>query len=168
VLPLVSVIEQLGEKAIAEKVKKPLKGLKVACYYGCLMVRPPEVTGIENPEHPMLLDNIMKALGAEPLKWSYKTECCGASLSLTTKDVVHGMVARIIDSAKEIGAMAIVTCCPLCQPNLEMRQAKDANMPTFYFTELIGLAMGQPNATKWLNMHLVNPNPLLQSLSLAD
>ncbi|KAF1085388.1 succinate dehydrogenase/fumarate reductase iron-sulfur subunit [Sporotomaculum syntrophicum] len=165
---LVEVVGQLGEKAIAEKVQKPLKGLKVVCYYGCLMVRPPQVTCFDNTEHPMFLDNIVKALGAEPIQWSYKTECCGASLSLTSKDVVHGMVGRIIDAAKEVEAMAIVTACPLCQSNLEMRQAKGTDLPAFYFTELIGLALGLPATKKWSNLHLVNPNPLLQSLSLAD
>lgn len=168
VLSLVDVISQLGEKAIAEKVQKPLKGLKVVCYYGCLMVRPPEVTCFDNTEHPMLLDKIVKALGGEPIQWAYKTECCGASLSLTSKDVVHGMTGRIIDAAKEVEAMAIVTACPMCQSNLEMRQPKDANMPSLYFTELIGLALGLPDTKKWFNLHLVNPNPLLQSLSLAD
>jgi len=168
VLSLLEVVSQLGEKAIAEKVQKPLKGLKVVCYYGCLLVRPPQVTCFDNTEFPMSLDKIVKALGAEPIKWSYKTECCGASLSLTNKDVVHGMVGRIIDAAKEVEAMAIVTACPLCQSNLEMRQAKGTDLPAFYFTELIGLALGLPVTKKWLNLHLVNPNPLLQSLSLAD
>jgi len=168
VLSLLEVVSQLGEKAITEKVQKPLKGLKVVCYYGCLLVRPPQVTCFDNTEFPMSLDKIVKALGAEPLKWSYKTECCGASLSLTNKDVVHGMVGRIIDAAKEVEAMAIVTACPLCQSNLEMRQAKGTDLPAFYFTELIGLALGLPVTKKWLNLHLVNPNPLLQSLSLAD
>ncbi len=168
VLSLLEVVSQLGEKAIAEKVQKPLKGLKVVCYYGCLLVRPPQVTHFDNTEHPMSLDKIVKALGAEPIQWSYKTECCGASMSITSKDVVHGMVGRIIDAAKEVEAMAIVTACPLCQSNMEMRQAKGTNLPAFYFTELIGLALGLPAAKKWLNLHLVNPNPLLQSLSLAD
>jgi len=155
VLSLLEVVSQLGEKAIAEKVQKPLKGLKVVCYYGCLLVRPPQVTCFDNTEFPMSLDKIVKALGAEPIKWSYKTECCGASLSLTNKDVVHGMVGRIIDAAKEVEAMAIVTACPLCQSNLEMRQAKGTDLPAFYFTEL----MPAPITSTEPTMLLLTINP---------
>lgn len=166
---LEALVSLVGVEAIAKKVQKPLKGLRVVCFYGCLLVRPPEVTCFDNTENPMSMDNIVKALGAEAIQWSYKTDCCGANLGLTSTKVVQGMVNRLIEAAKEVEAMAIVTACPLCQSNLEMRrQERGTELPTFYFTELIGLALGLPDAKKWFNLHLINPNPLLQSLSLAD
>ncbi len=164
---LEAVAGRLGVKAVAEKVQKPLKDLKLACYYGCLLVRPPRLGNFDRPENPTSMDEIMQALGAEPVKWSYKTDCCGASLSLTATDQVVSWVSRILDKAVEAGADAIVTACPLCQSNLEMRRRdRLKGIPVFYFTELIGLALNVPQTASWLKKHLVNPIPLLQSKSL--
>jgi len=158
----------IGVNSIAKSVKKPLQGLNVVCYYGCLLVRPPEVTQFDSRENPESLDNIINSLGAQTIPWSYKTDCCGASLSLTSANIVHKMVGRLLDAAREAGAEAIVTACPLCQSNLEMRRAKgDISMPAFYFTELIGLAMDLPDTEQWFKLHLVDPRPLLKSLSLV-
>lgn len=163
-----ALVSTVGVDTIAKSVKKPLKGLKVVCFYGCLLVRPHEVTCFDNKENPVSLDNVMKALGAEVMPWSYKTDCCGANLGLTSSSVVQGMVGRLLDAAKEAGAMAIVTACPLCQSNLEMRRKEySTELPAFYFTELIGMAMDLPDYNKWFNLHLIDPKPLLQSLSLA-
>ncbi|SFF99568.1 heterodisulfide reductase subunit B [Desulfotomaculum arcticum] len=163
-----ALVSTVGVDTIAKSVKKPLKGLKVVCFYGCLLVRPHEVTCFDNKENPVSLDNVMKALGAEVMPWSYKTDCCGANLGLTSSSVVQGMVGRLLDAAKEAGAMAIVTACPLCQSNLEMRRKEySTELPAFYFTELIGMAMDLPDCNKWFNLHLIDPKPLLQSLSLA-
>jgi len=163
-----SMVNTVGVDTIAKSVKKPLKGLKVVCFYGCLLVRPHEITRFDNKENPVSLDNVMRALGAEVMPWSYKTDCCGANLGLTSSSVVQGMVGRLLDAAKEAGAMAIVTACPLCQSNLEMRRKEySTELPAFYFTELIGMAMDLPDCNKWFNLHLIDPKPLLQSLSLA-
>lgn len=163
-----AIVKHVGVKEIAKKVKKPLKGLKVVCYYGCLLVRPPEITKFDNLENPMSLDNIAKALGADVINWSYKTDCCGANLGLTSSQMVEGMVGRLLDAAKEAGADALVTACPLCQANLEMRRKEyQTELPAFYFTELIGLALDLPEVNKWLKLHLIDPRPLLQSLSLT-
>ncbi len=165
---LEAVVTKVGVKSIAKSVKKPLQGLNVVCYYGCLLVRPPEVTQFDNRENPESLDNIINSLGARAIPWAYKTDCCGASLSLTSADIVQKMVGRLMDAAKEAGANAIVTACPLCQSNLEMRRQKgDTNIPAFYFTELIGLALDLPDTNRWFKLHLVDPLPLLKSLSLA-
>ncbi|MCL2337127.1 MAG: CoB--CoM heterodisulfide reductase iron-sulfur subunit B family protein [Firmicutes bacterium] len=165
---LEAVATKVGAKAIAAKVKKPLQGLNAACYYGCLLVRPPEVTQFDDREHPQSLDQIVNALGAKAIPWAYKTDCCGASLSLTSAEIVQKMVGRLVNAAQEAGANAIVTACPMCQSNLEMRRPKGAaGMPVFYFTELIGLALDLPDANRWLKLHLLDPLPLLQSLSLA-
>jgi len=151
-----AMVDKVGLDSISAKVVKPLDGLKVACYYGCLMVRPPEVQGFDSVENPVMLDNLVNSLGAQAVKWSYKTECCGASLSLTNTNVVQGAVARIVNAAREAGAAAIVTSCPMCQSNLEMRQGSD-KMPSFYFTELMGLAFGLNEAQGWLGKHLIDP-----------
>lgn len=164
-----AITTHVGVDAIAKRVIKPLTGLKVVCYYGCLLVRPPEITRFDNTENPMSLDHLVKTLGAEIVPWSYKTDCCGANLGLTSSHVVEGMVGRLLKAAQEAGAMALVTACPLCQTNLEMRRkGQDVDLPVFYFTELIGMALDLPGWSKWLNLHLIDPRPLLQSLSLAD
>lgn len=158
---LEAVVTRVGLDRIREKVTKPLKGLKVACYYGCLMVRPPEVRGFDRVENPEMLDRLMAALGAGVKQWSYKTECCGAGLSLTKVQVVEGLVGRLANAALAAGAEALVTACPLCQTNLEMRQKGSQKIPSFYFTELMGIAMGLPEAPGWTARHLVSPPAII-------
>jgi heterodisulfide reductase subunit B2 len=159
------VATDIGLEKIRARVRRPLTGLKVVPYYGCLLVRPPEVTGYENPEHPVLMDRLLEALGAEPQNWSYSNECCGGGLTLTKSSIASRLVNRLADRAREAGAAAIVTSCPLCQMNLEMRQAKNASrMPVFYFTELVGLAFGLDEARSWWGKHLISPLGLLGSL----
>lgn len=158
---LEAVVDRAGLEKVRQKVKRPLTGLKVACYYGCLMVRPPEVRGFDRVENPMMLDRLVESLGADVRQWSYKTDCCGASLSLTNVEVVEGLVARLTRAAREAGAEALVTACPLCQSNLEMRQKGENKLPSFYFTELLGLAMGLPGTTEWMGRHINNPKELI-------
>ncbi|MQL53450.1 heterodisulfide reductase subunit B [Desulfofundulus thermobenzoicus] len=156
-----------GPKRIAERVIRPLTGLKVVCYYGCLIVRPPEVTGFERPENPVIMDELVDALGAEARQWSYKTDCCGSSQGLVNTAMARRVVDRLLSMAREAGADAVVAACPLCQAALEMRRSPEVEMPVFYFTELIGMALDLPARKEWLVKHLVDPIPLLQSLSLA-
>ncbi|OGO44706.1 MAG: hypothetical protein A2Z05_08300 [Chloroflexi bacterium RBG_16_60_22] len=151
----------VGFEKVAEKVKKPLAGLKVVAYYGCYLVRPPEVTGIDDPENPQIMDTLLKALGADALDWRGKVECCGGSLLLTRRDIEGRLVAGICEAAREVGAEAIVTACGLCQHNLETGQPGENPLPVFYFTELMGLAYGL-DARPWLRRHLVNPASLLK------
>lgn len=160
---LEAVVARAGLDRVRERVVRPLNGLKVACYYGCLMVRPPEVRGFDRVENPEMLDRLMEALGAEVKQWSYKTECCGAGLSLTKAEVVEGLVGRLAAAARSAGAEALVTACPLCQTNLEMRQKGSPKIPSFYFTELMGIAMGLPGAAGWAAKHLVSPPALISS-----
>ncbi len=153
-----AVVQGVGLEAVAAGVRKPLDGLKVACYYGCLLVRPPETREFEPPENPTSLDRLVTALAAKAVNWSFKTECCGASLSLTRSDIVRSLADRILGAALEAGANVVVTACPLCMSNLEMRRSRDfTNLPVLYFTELIGLACGLPRAGAWLDQHLCNP-----------
>ena len=162
VLPLVQVIADLGEEILTAAIKKPLEGLKVACYYGCLMVRPPKVLGFDDAEDPQSLDDIIKTLGAEPVEWHYKTECCGGSLSLTRADLVEKLTFDILSRAKDAGADVVATACPLCQANLDMRQeaaakefGKQLDLPILYFTELMAIAMDLPGARNTLKSHMI-------------
>ncbi|MEG3070745.1 MAG: CoB--CoM heterodisulfide reductase iron-sulfur subunit B family protein [Candidatus Syntrophopropionicum ammoniitolerans] len=121
-LKVKSIVEAIGivdPETIKSQVVKPLTGLKVACYYGCLLVRPPEITGFDDPENPMFIDNIMKLAGAEVLDWAHKTECCGASLGVSNLDVAVRMIDRILAAAVESDADCIAVACPFCHLNLD-------------------------------------------------
>ncbi len=151
---------------IAAQVKKPLEGLKPVSYYGCVLVRPPELTGWDDPEHPVIMDRLLEAMGAEPVSWSYIVDCCGASLSLNRSEVVVVLVNKLVQAAEEAGANCIVTACGMCQINLDTRQ-KGHKMPCFYFTELLGLALNLPATNSWFKRHAIDPRPLLRSVGLA-
>jgi len=110
------------------------------------------------------MNQLISVLGAEAVPWSYATECCGGGLTLTKSDIAARLVSNLADHAREAGAQTIVTSCPLCQLNLEMRQREDPKMPIFYFTELIGLAFNLTEASGWWKKHLINPLPLLDEV----
>lgn len=161
--------EKYGLENLKNKVKKQLKGLKVVSYYGCLLTRPKEVCDYDKIENPEFLDNIVSSLGAEPVMWYYKTECCGAAFSLTKKDIVLKLTGDILQEAKDVGADCVIVACPLCHSNLDARQPeimkkykKDLNIPIFYFTQLIGLALGYGYMDLMFNKHFVDPKKLLQ------
>jgi heterodisulfide reductase subunit B len=161
------LFEDYGLETIAKAVRIPLQGLKLVPYYGCLLVRPPEVAQFDDPDHPHIMSDLLQSAGAQVLEWSYATDCCGGSLSLSRSDVVQGLVGRLVEHAQEAGAQALVTACPLCQVNLEMRQLGEPKMPVFYFTELLGLAFGLPEADRWWRKHLIDPRPLLRTAGLS-
>ncbi len=158
------IYNTVGLKTIKKEVTNPLKDLRLVPYYGCVIVRPHELTQFDDEEQPQVIDNLIEAIGAKSLPWSDKTECCGASLSLTRVDIVKKLARGIVEMAKEAGAQAIATACPLCQANLDMRYGEDG-LPVFYFTELLGLALGIEGKS-WLERHLTDPLPLLTSLNL--
>ncbi len=156
---------------LSSQVRKKLTGLKPACYYGCLLVRPPKILGFDDPEDPKSLDTAMETVGAEPVEWYFKNECCGASFGLSKSEIVVKLVGDIISNAKSHGANCIVTACPLCMTNLEMRQlaagrqrGEDLTMPVFFFTELMGLAMEVPGVKKCFASHLVDVHPALDAI----
>jgi len=170
---LTTITERVGYESIAQAVARPLTGLKVVCYYGCVITRPPKITGAENYEYPMSMDRLVETLGAESLDWSYKTECCGASLVFTQLPIALGMSRKILRNAEDVGAEAIVVACPLCHANLDMRQqqineqfGEDFHMPILYFTQLMGLAFGIEPRKLGIDKHLVNASPLLQAMGL--
>jgi heterodisulfide reductase subunit B len=162
------IVDKVGLKAVKSQVKRPLDGLKVACYYGCLLTRPAKITGAAHPEYPMQMDDLMRALGAEVLDWDYKTACCGASLSVTQTEVALDLSRRILEAAKMAGADAVVVACPLCHTNLDARQAQmelAGVTPVLYFTQLMALAFGLAGQAA-LGKNLVDPRPVLAARGL--
>ncbi len=160
-------------KTMAANISKPLKGLKVVCYYGCMANRPPEITEATGFEDPQALDRIIQNLGATAIPWPYKTDCCGASQVLSRQDIVSRLVGKLYDMAQRVGAQAIVVSCQMCQANLDMHQEKIGadwgkrfSFPIYYFTELIGLANNVAGVEKWLARHITDPLSLLGELQL--
>ena len=160
--------EEIGLETIKSKVKKSLSGLKVACYYGCLLTRPKDVTNFDSPEYPMSMDLLMEALGAKAMDFDFKTECCGASFSISSTDVVESLSGKILEMAKASGAHLVVVACPLCQSNLDMRQpdiekhsGRKFDLPVMYFTQLMALAFGYDEKELKYPKHIV---PVEQAL----
>ncbi|MDD3890471.1 MAG: CoB--CoM heterodisulfide reductase iron-sulfur subunit B family protein, partial [Syntrophomonadaceae bacterium] len=116
------LVESIGTPAIAEKVVHPLKGLKLAAYYGCLLTRPNQVAQFDDREMPVSMDLLLQALGAETVNWAHKTECCGGGYAASETDIVIDLGGQILESARAAGADAIVVACPMCQTNLDTRQ----------------------------------------------
>jgi heterodisulfide reductase subunit B len=167
VRPVLAVLaEDVGVRKIAAQARHPLQGLKVVTYYGCLLVRPPEVAQFDDPDDPQVMASLLRAIGVEVRPWSHATDCCGGSLSLSRSDVVQNLVGRLASRAHEAGADIIVTACPLCQVNLEMRQTAEPKMPALYFTELLGLAFSLPDANQWFSKHLIDPRPILERVAV--
>lgn len=167
---ILDVLLELGTNTISEKVVKTLSGIKAAAYYGCLMVRPAAVQA-DDPENPVKMDRVLQSVGAQTVDWDFKTECCGASLAVSNEDVVVRLTYNIIKSAVEAGANCLVTACPLCHFNLDIRQGKinstlgtDFNLPVFYFTQLVGLALGIEGGSLNLNSHFVDTSSLLKAI----
>jgi len=168
-----TMLERVGTEEIARRVVKPLAGLRVVCYYGCLMTRPKTVTGADHHEYPMEMDRLVAALGAEVLDWNYKTDCCGNNLTLTETEVALKLTQRILHDAKAVGAEAVVVACPLCQVNLDARQSQIASdfdeelgLPVFYYTQLLGLALGLEEKLLHLDTLFVDSRPLLRAKGL--
>jgi len=163
----------LGLERLAAAVKKPLSGLKVACYYGCLLTRPPEVPNLDCVEAPTIMERVIEAAGAETVSWSHRMECCGANFTLSRPGVVIQLTNAILDAAKAAGADCIMVGCPLCHGNLDIRQREiegvynvSYGMPVFYITQLVGMACGLAPQKLGLDALIVNPMPLLKEKQL--
>jgi len=161
------LVNDFGPPQIRKRVTSPLGGIRIASYYGCLLSRPPEVVAFDDPEHPTCMDALVTAAGAEAVDWPYKTECCGASLSIVKGNVTNRLGYRLLSMAERAGAQCLVVACPLCQLNLDFRQA-DAkkgkqpipDMPVIYITQLLGLALGLSPQSLGLDALTVSALPL--------
>jgi heterodisulfide reductase subunit B len=160
--------DDVGFDAVRERVEVPLAGLQVGSYYGCMVLRPPNEVAYDDPDHPQSLDNLMAALGATPVDFAHKNECCGAYLAVSAPDVTREMVYTILRSAQAAGVEALATNCPLCQFNLDKQQAEMRrfyagfqSIPVFYFSQLMGLALGLDASDYGWERHYVDAQPLL-------
>ena len=164
--------DEIKFENVAKKVVKPLKNLKVASYYGCLLVRPKEI-GLDDVENPRVLENLMTALGADPVDFPYKTECCASYQTVDNPGIVAERTYRILTSAQRAGADVVSVSCPLCAFNLDNRQKETVNlysdfkkMPILYFTQLLGIALGCPEEALRFDLHSVDPKPALKQKGL--
>ncbi|MCS6906254.1 MAG: heterodisulfide reductase-related iron-sulfur binding cluster [Anaerolineales bacterium] len=158
-----------GEREVARRTQRPLKGLRVACYYGCLITRPPHVTGAVHVENPTEMETLLAAGGAEVVDWSYKTTCCGAAHSLTRPQIVRSLSSKLLIEAQKAGADVLAVACPLCHTNLDARQfqmALETPLPVLYFTQLLGIALAIPLSQIGLERNLTDPFSLLRSKNL--
>ena len=151
-------------------VVRPLGGLPVACYYGCLLTRPRSPGAVDDAEDPHLLEDLVRLVGGEPIAWPLRLDCCGASMTLPRPDIVHELSGKILIMAHERGARALVVACPLCHSNLDFQQAAiaskrgfDFRLPVLYLTQLLGLALGLPSEQLGLQRHFV-PVPVEELL----
>jgi heterodisulfide reductase subunit B len=164
--------EDVKFETIGQKVQKPLGGLRVASYYGCLLVRPKEI-GLDEMENPTILDDLAVVLGAEAIDFPYKTECCGAYQTVDKPEIVADRTYQILTAAQSRGAEIVSVSCPLCAFNLDHRQKETAkkysgfkSIPILYFTQLLAIAMGCREKDLRLDLHYVNPGPLLKEKGL--
>jgi heterodisulfide reductase subunit B len=171
---VVHLLEVLYGRMDDMSLVRPLSGLKVASYYGCLLVRPKDVVDFDDPENPQMMDRLVARLGAVPIDWDFKTACCGASLPLTRRDVVLKLSHRILHQAKQLGADCVAVACPMCQNNLDAYQNEIAaeyqesiGLPIVYFTQLVGLALGFSPSDMLLDKHFTDPMPALKGIGLA-
>ena len=171
-LSILDWARELSDEEILAPVKKKFNGLKIACYYGCLLVRPQKVTQVRNAEVPQGLERIVRLLGAEPVEWTMATACCGASFSLSDKPSVFRLGRRIIESARKAGAEAIIVACPMCHTNLDMRQTEfqDAGeqIPAVFITQLMGLAYGFGAKELGLEGNFVDTDCITNALTKAE
>lgn len=158
-------------RRVAAEIKRPLAGIKVACYYGCMLTRPAAVMKFDDPEQPRLMDLLLEKLGAVPVPWSHKAECCGGSLSASAPGIIVELGGEVLESARLAGADCIVVACPMCQANLDIRQKEmeesrgvKYQLPIVYFTQLMGLAFGCPPRRLGFRMLLTDPAHLLRKL----
>ncbi|HEY3450983.1 MAG TPA: CoB--CoM heterodisulfide reductase iron-sulfur subunit B family protein [Myxococcales bacterium] len=169
VLNVVAMLQNLAKDLKAKAT--PLAGLKVACYYGCLLVRPPEIANFDDAENPTSMEDVVSACGATPVKWAKRLDCCGAGFSLSRTGSVVRMGRAILDDAKKNGAQAVVVACPMCHSNLDLRQSameargEPLGLPILFLTQLVGLALKVDPVQLGLKRHFVSAAGILQALA---
>ena len=171
--PLAYLRDELGFERVRDKVSKSLSGMKLAAYYGCMLTRPAELA-IDDPERPRVFEDLLEALGAEPVSFELRLECCGSYQTLSNLALTLERNQRVLASASRAGAEALVTSCPLCAYNLDQMQREAikqypdlAQMPVFYYSELMAVALGADWDTDWTPLHGVDPLAVLRNHGLA-
>jgi heterodisulfide reductase subunit B len=162
VINLIQIFQRIGQEKIAEAVTKKLEGYKPACYYGCLLTRPPKDLQFDDCEQPNSMETLLQSLGAEPVDWNYKVECCGSGLTLADDSVVINLTEKILLNAKKHGANCIVVACPMCHLNLDMKQSaietklgESLHLPVYYLSDLVGIALGLTEQELRVDKHFV-------------
>ncbi|MGD0035845.1 MAG: CoB--CoM heterodisulfide reductase iron-sulfur subunit B family protein [Bacteroidota bacterium] len=165
------LIKNVGVKKLQEAFTHSLDGLKVANYYGCLLVRPREATDFDDPENPTIMDSLITIMGGESIDWPHKVECCGGGFAITRIDIVIELSNSILSMAKAAGAECMAVACPMCQVNLDLRQsdinkAKNSsyNIPIVYITQLVGLCLGIAPETLGMDKCVVSPRPIIEAV----
>jgi heterodisulfide reductase subunit B len=166
------LIKEIGITKLQNAFTHTLDGLKVANYYGCLLVRPKGVTNFDDAENPTIMDKLINIMGGEGLNWPHKVECCGGGFALTRTDIVLELSNSILDMAKDSGAQCVSVACPMCQVNLDLRQSdinktknKNHNMPVVYITQLVGLCLGIPAEKLGMEKCVVSPKPVIEAVA---
>lgn len=162
VLNLIQVFESVGLDRIEAAVKTPLESLHAACYYGCLLTRPPDTVQFDDFEQPRSMEAVLKATGVKPVEWNYRTECCGAGMTMASEETVLELSHRILSNAAAHGANCIVTACPMCHVNLDMKQPEIRRrygspepMTIYYLSDVVGLALGIAPEALGIDRHFV-------------
>jgi len=167
--PLQNIIDDIGLEELKKRVKKKLTNLRIAPYYGCLLLRPKEELDFDDTENPSIMEKIIEALDAVPVDFSYKQECCGASFSACKEEMANALTHKVIKDAKDNKADCIMVACPLCHINLDLKQKdiekqvnEQLNVPVLYFTQILGLALGLSAKELSLDSHFVDTMQLLK------
>ena len=164
------IYEDVGPDTVASRVTTLLPDLKAACYYGCILSRPPRLAAFDDPENPVSMDRLLAACGVEVCDFAFKTECCGAAFSVPKKDMVLRLTHKVLTMAQDCGANCVVVACPLCQQNLDLRQGQvnramgsSFSIPILYFSQVLGLAFGYSPGELGLDKHIVSADALIRS-----
>jgi heterodisulfide reductase subunit B2 len=162
VLNLIQVIQKVGVEAISQKVVRPLTGYRPACYYGCLLTRPPRDVQFDDCEQPRSMETLLAALGAEPVGWNFRTECCGAGMTMADEETVLDLSHKILNDAAAHNASCVVVACPMCHVNLDLKQADIErrfgvrhDLVVYYLSDLVGLALGIDEHSLGIDRHFV-------------
>jgi heterodisulfide reductase subunit B len=166
------LVKDIGIKKLQETFTHSLDGLKVANYYGCLLVRPNEATNFDDPENPTIMDSLVTIMGGESIDWPHKVECCGGGFALTRTDIVIELSNSILGMAKAAGAQCMAVACPMCQINLDLRQSDinkikstNFNIPIVYITQLVGLCLGISPEKLGMDKCVVSPKSIIEAVA---
>ena len=177
VINLIQLFQKVGIDRIKEAVKRPLEHISAACYYGCLLTRPPKAVQFDDCEQPHSMEDVLEALGAKTVRWNYATECCGAGMTMANERAVLDLSNKILGNAAAHGANCVVVACPMCHVNLDMKQldigrayGSEHNLMVYYLSDLVGLALGLSEKDLGIDKHFIvtEPKPVPQPASVEE